>query len=97
MATETDRVYGWVMTEHRDPAPSHVERIRRETTHEEIARRARALWEQYGQPSGRDEQIWLEAERQLRGLDLTDQKIVAKLAAQAGPCGPSLRPDAGAK
>jgi hypothetical protein len=35
-------------------------------THENISRRAQELWEQYGRPSGRDEDIWLEAERQLR-------------------------------
>jgi hypothetical protein len=35
-------------------------------THDEIALRARALYEQAGFPSGRDEEFWLEAERQLR-------------------------------
>jgi hypothetical protein len=52
---------------------------RREATHEEIARHARNLWEQYGRPAGRDEQIWLEAERQLRGLDLTQNKLAQRL------------------
>ena len=37
--------------------------------HQEIAERARALWNKYGCPSGRDEAIWLEAERQLIGTD----------------------------
>lgn len=36
--------------------------------HDEVARRARALWEKYGKPVGRDEEIWLEAERELRGI-----------------------------
>lgn len=36
---------------------------------EDISQRARELWEKYGRPSGRDEEIWLEAERQLLGVD----------------------------
>lgn len=34
-------------------------------THDEIALRARALYEQSGFAAGRDEEFWLEAERQL--------------------------------
>ncbi len=34
-------------------------------THEEIARHAREIWLSRGEPSGRDEEIWLEAEREL--------------------------------
>lgn len=34
-------------------------------THEQIASRAEVLWKAKGSPSGRDEEIWLEAERQL--------------------------------
>lgn len=37
-----------------------------EVTHEQISSRARDLWQQNGEPSGRDEEFWLEAERQLR-------------------------------
>ena len=36
---------------------------------EEISQRARELWERYGRPDGRDTEIWLEAERQLLGVD----------------------------
>jgi hypothetical protein len=36
---------------------------------ENISQRARELWEQYGRPEGRDTEIWLEAERQLLGVD----------------------------
>ena len=43
-------------------------------THDEIAARARALWEQYGKPAGRDEMIWLEAERELLGLDFKKKR-----------------------
>ena len=38
-------------------------------SHEDISARARQLWESYGQPSDRDNEIWLEAERQLLGAD----------------------------
>jgi hypothetical protein len=36
---------------------------------EDISQRARELWSSYGQPQGRDTEIWLEAERQLLGVD----------------------------
>jgi hypothetical protein len=35
-------------------------------SHEQIAARAQAIWAQRGQPLGQDEEIWFEAERQLR-------------------------------
>lgn len=38
-------------------------------TQEDISRRAAQLWENYGRPQGRDQEIWLEAERQLLGVD----------------------------
>ena len=34
-------------------------------THDEIALRAHRIWENRGRPSGYDDEIWLEAERQL--------------------------------
>ena len=34
-------------------------------TQEEVAQRARKIWQDYGCPSGRDTEIWFEAERQL--------------------------------
>jgi hypothetical protein len=37
-------------------------------SHDEIAGRAKALWERYGKPVGRDEEIWLEAEREARRI-----------------------------
>ncbi|HWA28756.1 MAG TPA: DUF2934 domain-containing protein [Lacunisphaera sp.] len=37
--------------------------------HQEIATQAYVLWNHYGQPAGRDVDIWLEAERQLLGVD----------------------------
>jgi hypothetical protein len=39
---------------------------RLQPTHDEIARRAQDLWEKYGRPSGRDQEIWFEAERSLQ-------------------------------
>ncbi len=33
---------------------------------EDISRRAEEIWRNYGTPQGRDEEIWLEAERQLQ-------------------------------
>ena len=38
-------------------------------THADISLRATALWENYGRPEGRDQEIWLEAERLLLGVD----------------------------
>ena len=35
-------------------------------SHDEIAARAEALWREKGFPQGRDEETWLEAERQLK-------------------------------
>lgn len=34
--------------------------------HEHIARRAEEIWRELGKPSGRDLEIWLEAEAELR-------------------------------
>ena len=34
-----------------------------------IARQAYALWDRYGRPTDRDISIWLEAERQVLGVD----------------------------
>jgi len=35
-------------------------------THDQIADRARQIWEQRGRPDGEDERNWREAERQLK-------------------------------
>lgn len=42
-------------------------------SHEQITRRAQELWEQYGRPSGRDEEIWYEAERALKSASSDTQ------------------------
>jgi hypothetical protein len=35
-------------------------------THDQIAARAREIWQRQGRQPGRDQENWLEAERQLR-------------------------------
>lgn len=42
---------------------------RQTVTHEEISRQAQELWEKYGRPTGRDEEIWLEAERAVQSRE----------------------------
>jgi hypothetical protein len=68
----------------------------------EISRHAYRLWQHYGCPRGRDVDIWLEAERQLLGLDprVNQQPGGAVLAAPLGdvlyppvqPAGPQPGP-----
>ena len=53
-------------TTDRRPDPSTPFRVGKTPTHEQIATRARALWEAKGRPSGQDVQNWTEAEAQLR-------------------------------
>jgi DUF2934 family protein len=36
---------------------------------EEISRRAHQIWEENGQPNGRDDEFWLTAEREVLGAD----------------------------
>ena len=36
------------------------------TTHEDISKRAREIWEREGRPEGRDMEHWLQAEAELR-------------------------------
>ncbi len=64
-------------------------------SHDEIAGRARQLWSDYGQPSGRDEEIWLEAERQL--IAPGDRAKIDETAQQLAPksSGGSPRRDTG--
>ena len=48
-------------------------------SHEEVSRRAEDLWREYGSPEGRDEEIWLEAERRLLGERISKQANPAQL------------------
>jgi hypothetical protein len=36
------------------------------TTHDEISKRAREIWEREGRPEGRDKEHWLQAESELQ-------------------------------
>lgn len=54
-------------------------------THDEIARCARHLWRDSECPEGRDEEIWLEAERRLTAVNHTpnvSEFIAQKLCGQ---------------
>ena len=51
---------------HAENVPTPTHRPRRLIAHDEIARRAEALWREKGSPGGQDEAIWLEAESQLQ-------------------------------
>jgi hypothetical protein len=42
-----------------------------EPTEDQIRTRAHQLWERAGRPEGREQDFWLEAERELRGKDAT--------------------------
>ena len=53
-------------------APADVRQV---PLHDETSSRARELWEKYGRPVGRDQEIWLEAERQLLGVDSRVRKV----------------------
>jgi hypothetical protein len=51
---------------HNVPTHTEGDYSRGQVSHEQIARRAEQLWRERGQPSGRDEQIWFEAEAALK-------------------------------
>jgi hypothetical protein len=54
-------------TTRSDAPTAQSQQIRETVAHEEIARRAHELWEQDGRQDGRDQEYWLQAEKQLRG------------------------------
>ncbi|HWL16577.1 MAG TPA: DUF2934 domain-containing protein [Opitutus sp.] len=70
----------------------------RTPSHEEITKKARELWESYGQPHGRDEEIWLEAERLLQAPETPSPSPLppATAAAPATPTPLPARRPAGA-
>lgn len=45
-------------------------------THDEISRRAYQLWHEYGSPTDRDMETWLNAERQLKARAAIDHPAV---------------------
>ncbi len=48
------------------PTPTSPTLSRGAVSHEQIAERARRLWQDRSSPSGQDDAIWLEAETQLK-------------------------------
>lgn len=48
-----------------------------EVSQDNIARRARELWEIAGRPEGRDDEFWFKAEQQVRGESETREKLEA--------------------
>jgi hypothetical protein len=61
-------------------------RSEQQVSQEAIAQRARSLWLERGQPAGQDEEIWLQAERELR-----EQEVGATTPAVPVPA-PSATP-----
>lgn len=64
---------------------------------EEIEQRARELWQARGQPYGRDDEIWLEAERELMAGSASQSVVAAgrsKLAGRADDAPKSLEEEA---
>jgi DUF2934 family protein len=47
-------------------APANISNL---PLHDAISQRAREIWEQSGRVSGRDEEFWLTAEREILGAD----------------------------
>ena len=52
-------------------------------SHEQIAARAELLWKAKGSPSGSDEEIWLEAERQLADEARETLSDTSKISSEA--------------
>ncbi len=48
------------------PTATGADYSRGQLAHDQIAERAKKLWQERNQPSGKDEQIWFEAEAQLK-------------------------------
>lgn len=73
--------------------PSSVS-ARQTASHEEISRQAQELWEKYGRPTGRDEEIWLEAERLLqnRGNASAEQQTATQPEATSEAPNPATPP-----
>jgi len=53
--------------EPKNPAEASPVNTRTVPLHDEIARRAREIWQANGQPTGRDEEFWLKAELEVLG------------------------------
>ncbi len=63
--------------------------VQHQVARDEISRRAEELWKQYGCPEGRDEEIWYEAERQLRGTQTPAEALDNAASAQPASVPPA--------
>jgi hypothetical protein len=54
-------------------------------SHDDISARARELWERAGRPEGRDDEHWLQAERELREKKDQGLNAQATVADRAPP------------
>ena len=52
-----------------EAAPPEKEGIMAEPTHMDIVRRAFELWQQAGEPEGKDQEFYHQAEQELRNAD----------------------------
>ena len=64
--SDFDGCLGWI----EKPNPSEM--VINLLLEDRVRRRAFELWEQYGRPEGRDAEIWLQAERELNGVNRGD-------------------------
>jgi Protein of unknown function (DUF2934) len=62
---------------------------KKQARHEEIAERAKQIWEREGRQAGHDVEYWLRAEREL--LSSTTQRTGAPATAKAPPARPSAK------
>jgi hypothetical protein len=53
-------------------------------THEAVTQRAQQIWQNYGRPSGRDTEIWLEAERQLTAENGAERTFSSPIPGERG-------------
>lgn len=53
-------------------------------THEQISRRAEDIWRKQGSPANHDEEIWLEAERQLQQESVATRPTGARRTSKHG-------------
>lgn len=53
-------------------------------SHDQITERARKIWEDSGRPEGRDDEIWLEAERQLSSSGAPTPKMASLSGVNSG-------------
>lgn len=64
----------------------------KEPSYEEISARARTIWESRGRPEGQDDEIWLDAERELqRDAVVSNQEIATTRPARPSSGGANSR------